>query len=622
MKRNMIKTAGLFLTLLLIINGVFIFTGCEDTITQVIEEEVRLAELTEYTLTILDPAAGSVTPSGITTVKEGEMYEVSASAPSGYTFAYWKIVSGNENITIVDNEASVTNVSLSGGDAIIQPVISDSVYSLTITNDTHGSTSPSGSVNVIEGEERSINASPNIGYGFTKWIVTSGTASFTNENNSSTTVTVTGGDSTIEATFTIIEHTLTLESDSQGSVTSPASPATVVDGISQNIIASNPNTRGYYFTGWTQTNGAGTASFGNPAIQYTTVTVTGGDVTIKANYSEIIVSLNYIENLDLNSVTNPLTTINDILYDNGYIYAVGEYHYSSSYKKRARILKIDVSNSSNPSYSDYLDIVDYSSTSDSTAHEIVKESSNLYVGVSGYNHDEYQSLISTDYSLNSFSYRYFGTDTDNISEGDWIAAGDDVYIYYNSNPYQYSSDDPLADILRIGDFLYVTLQAGMSSNGRLSVLEDNSGTIEEVGSSYVDGDVSIGNMAYNGDNYVYIVSTPDSGNSGILTSFVEDESFYKVGNIAGTANTGDIEFLDVGDNRNYLYAIGEGSGYDRISIFDVHGNNGSYDSPDYLYSQNTSFYGSDIRSLEIAGDYLYSIEGTRLVIYEIIKNTD
>lgn len=57
----MLRTAVYIILLTL----AFIFVmGCEDTVTEAIQEEVKLAKLPEYTLTILDPAVGSVTLQG------------------------------------------------------------------------------------------------------------------------------------------------------------------------------------------------------------------------------------------------------------------------------------------------------------------------------------------------------------------------------------------------------------------------------------------------------------------------------------------------------------------------------------------------------------------------------
>jgi hypothetical protein len=71
---------------------------------------------------------------------------------------------------------------------------------LTLTNDGNGTTSPSGSAAVTSGVAKSISATPNTGYRFGNWTVTSGSASIADPNSYSTTVTCTD-DAAIRANF-------------------------------------------------------------------------------------------------------------------------------------------------------------------------------------------------------------------------------------------------------------------------------------------------------------------------------------------------------------------------------------------------------------------------------------
>ena len=76
-----------------------------------------------------------------------------------------------------------------------------SALSLNITNDGHGTTTPSGLTGVVPGELRSISATPSPGYRFSNWSIESGTATITNSTSQSTTVSLTGN-ATIKANFT------------------------------------------------------------------------------------------------------------------------------------------------------------------------------------------------------------------------------------------------------------------------------------------------------------------------------------------------------------------------------------------------------------------------------------
>jgi len=160
-------------------------------------------------------------------------------------------------------------------------------YTLTITLSGTGSTNPSGSVSVIDGISTSIKAIPNAGYQFTNWTKTAGTGNVTfgDINSADTTVTVTGGNATIQANFTInqtIQYTLTVTHTGNGS-TVPSGTITVDNGVSTPITAT-PNGD---FVNWTKIEGTGTVLFGNANASSTTVTIIGGNAKIQANFALI-----------------------------------------------------------------------------------------------------------------------------------------------------------------------------------------------------------------------------------------------------------------------------------------------------------------------------------------------
>ena len=77
-------------------------------------------------------------------------------------------------------------------------------FSLTMTNDGHGTTTPSDTVTVNSGAATSISATPAAGYQFLNWTVTSGTAAIASSSSASTRVTLTSGNATIQANFAAV----------------------------------------------------------------------------------------------------------------------------------------------------------------------------------------------------------------------------------------------------------------------------------------------------------------------------------------------------------------------------------------------------------------------------------
>jgi hypothetical protein len=148
------------------------------------------------------------------------------------------------------------------------------ISTLTVTNDGHGSATGSGTV--IDGVSQNIYATPSTNYKFTQWLGVTGTASFGSATGASTTVIVTGGDATVEATFDYITYSLTYTNDGNGSATGPV---TVNSGQATPILAV-PNTH-YGFSQWLGITGA--VSFSSPTGASSNVTATS-DATIEATF--------------------------------------------------------------------------------------------------------------------------------------------------------------------------------------------------------------------------------------------------------------------------------------------------------------------------------------------------
>lgn len=697
MKKNKIKPFKTVLFGLFLLSGIIFLSGCEDTIMPLIEEEVRLAELSEYKLTILEPAMGSVTPSGPVTVKDGEPLDISATATDQSTFINWFISSGEEFLTIGDIYSASTTLSLSGGNVTIQPIISDTLWTLTLNNDGNGTTTPAASASVPNGQPYPIAATANTGYEFDEWISISGAVSFANNLSASTNVTVTGGDATIEAQFKLKEYTVTINNDGNGSTnllstvvthglasvtitatpsagynfvnwttTSGAtvtfnsgstsssttittagtstiranfalksyqlwvnalgpgnisipssSPVTVTHGVSQTISASNPTNRGYYFSGWTKTNGSGTPVFANASSRYTSVTVTGNDVTIQANYLPITATISHRGTLELNdgglAWSNRLDTVTDLKFNNNYVYISGDYN------DRARIIKVDVSSATSPSVSNYAHIGGNYNT---VATEMTIEGSNLRVSVSG----SFVSNASGGIYLSTiagFGPSSFGTGVRSSSStyinrltGNYIYTQSDD-IYSMSGQGSTTADTNIEDILYVSDYnlIYVTGTDDMGSSGSLSVISYNSG-FTTVGSLLTMPQFPE-EMTFGGDLYIYAAAS----NSGVVTFNIDDNPVY-IDDVEGaSSNTGAPKFIDA--DGNYLYTFGPklSTGGNRLAVFDIHNSNGSDNEPFYLTSSAAETSGV-VRGIDSSGNYIYTLEGTSLVVYEIIKSTN
>jgi len=162
---------------------------------------------TTYTLTVnVNPSGGGTTnpSSSQANIRSGTPVSISATPSSGYSFTNWTVVSGTA--TIANANSQNTTVTLSANATIranFNQQVVGSTYTLTLnhTPSGGGSTTPSASQsNIASGAPVNISATANYGYFFVNWTVVSGSATFADADNPSTTVTLTSN-ATIRANF-------------------------------------------------------------------------------------------------------------------------------------------------------------------------------------------------------------------------------------------------------------------------------------------------------------------------------------------------------------------------------------------------------------------------------------
>jgi len=184
-----------------------LFASCEDIITPVALEDVRVAALPVRKLTMQPASDGTASPAaGDLEVKDGEPLSISATANAGFEFLFWEKVSGTGTVIFDDASSPDTIVRVTGGDAVIKARIDDTNYTITITAQTGGAVTPS-ALNLDKGIESTgtIVAIPSSGYSFAGWTVSAGSSTGITFNPSastaSTKIIANSGDSTIQANF-------------------------------------------------------------------------------------------------------------------------------------------------------------------------------------------------------------------------------------------------------------------------------------------------------------------------------------------------------------------------------------------------------------------------------------
>ncbi|MFZ2235167.1 MAG: choice-of-anchor D domain-containing protein [Dokdonella sp.] len=228
-----------------------------------------------YTLTYTAGANGSITGISPQTVPMGGSgTPVTAVPDSGYHFVDWSDTSTQNPRT--DTNVSA-NISVTANFAI-------NTYQLSVVAGTGGTiTVPASSpVTVNHGDATTITAVASAGYTFSGWAVTAGTGSIASAGSASTTITLTSGDATVTASFTLNTYQLSVVAGTGGTITVPASsPVTVNHGDATTITAVA--NAGYTFSGWAVT--AGTGSIASAGSASTTITLTAGNATVTATFT-------------------------------------------------------------------------------------------------------------------------------------------------------------------------------------------------------------------------------------------------------------------------------------------------------------------------------------------------
>jgi hypothetical protein len=205
---------------------------------------VATCSMPQYNLTMAVNGSGITTPSiGLHTYTCGQVVNVSATADPGWWFVNWTgDLTGSTNPTTitVDGDKNVTANFVER-------------FTLTMAVTGNGTTTPSGSVIVINGTGVAINATPDSGWHFVNW-TTADMSEISNATAALTSVTV-DKNKTVTAHFAINRYNLTINSTSGGNVTTPGEgvQGPYDHGTVVNLIAE-PDAD-YAFLGWSGDNG-------------------------------------------------------------------------------------------------------------------------------------------------------------------------------------------------------------------------------------------------------------------------------------------------------------------------------------------------------------------------------
>lgn len=189
-----------------------------------------------YSITASSGSHGSITPSGETTVEEGQSLEYSFSANSGYQVDYVTIDGISQGAL---SSYTFTNVSNNHTIAVYFTATTAPTYTITASAGANGSISPEGTISVVENSNQQFTFSANSGYEIDNVIIDG----VSNGPLSSYTFTNINSNHTINVSFvasTIPTYTITTAVNGNGTMT-PAGNVTVTEGSSQTFMFTPDN---------------------------------------------------------------------------------------------------------------------------------------------------------------------------------------------------------------------------------------------------------------------------------------------------------------------------------------------------------------------------------------------
>ena len=253
--------------------------------------------LDNYTITYnTNGGSGTMTPTSYTI--ETATFNLPTPTKTGYNFAGWYTKNDFSDTKVTQIEKGTT------GDKTFYAKWTENTYTVTINNDGHGTTTPSGAQsNVGQVTGVGISATANNGYQFENWTITSGSGSFTSTTATTTTFKPTAA-STIQANFSPIEYTITYEQ--LNGVTHDNPPTYTIEDTPLTFTNPTSERTGYTFNGWNPASIAqGSTEDKTVTAQWTAKTYT---VTFNQNWATTNGATSVIATYD-----SPLPSIADNL---------------------------------------------------------------------------------------------------------------------------------------------------------------------------------------------------------------------------------------------------------------------------------------------------------------------
>ena len=226
------------------------------------------------TLTYNATVNGDGTETGSGVKDYGTTVNITATAPTGYTFSSWTVVTGG--VTLADASSSSTNFVMPANNVVVTANYTANSYIVTVYDGTGDGTYDYGTTVDITSD------APPPGYTFSSWTVVTGGVTLADASSSSTNFVMPDNAVEIIAEYILIDYTVTVNgANGFHTATAPGGNFNIGEAVT---LTTTPD-EGYEFSNWTVDNGGVTLTDANSSS--TSFVMPANDVTITANYSFI-----------------------------------------------------------------------------------------------------------------------------------------------------------------------------------------------------------------------------------------------------------------------------------------------------------------------------------------------
>ncbi len=231
----------------------------------------------DYSITLPASITGGTVTASKSTAHVDDEITLTATPANGYQFGAFTVTSNGQTVTVTDN-----SFTMPAGNVTVSVTFTAIDYTVSVAATTNGSVTASKTSNAHVGDIITLTASPNAGYQFGAFTVTSGGQTVTLSANN--TFTMPAGNVTVSATFTAIDYSITLPTSiTGGSVTANKTTASVGETVT---LTATPNA-GYQFGAFTVTSGGQQITVSNN----NTFIMPAGNVTVSATFEEVTYSV-------------------------------------------------------------------------------------------------------------------------------------------------------------------------------------------------------------------------------------------------------------------------------------------------------------------------------------------